>query len=64
MAAEHESRSDAGVALLDAIENVGRTTIGGIKEFGYAAALFFESVYWLVLGTRWRQPVRLASVVS
>jgi phospholipid/cholesterol/gamma-HCH transport system permease protein len=64
MAAEHESRADVGVTLLVAIENLGRATIGGIKEFGYAAALFFESVYWLLLGSRWRQPVRLASVVS
>ena len=36
----------------------------GVKEFGYAAALFFESVYWLILGRRWRQPVRVASVFS
>jgi phospholipid/cholesterol/gamma-HCH transport system permease protein len=64
MAAEQDSRAAPGVALLDTIEKLGRATIGGIKEFGYAAALFFESIYWLVLGRRWRQPVRMSSVVS
>jgi phospholipid/cholesterol/gamma-HCH transport system permease protein len=64
MAAEQDSRPVPGVAVLEMIENLGRATIGGIKEFGYAAALFFESLYWLVLGRRWRQPVRLSSVVS
>jgi phospholipid/cholesterol/gamma-HCH transport system permease protein len=50
--------------LADGVEGLGRATIGGVKEFGYGAALFFESLYWLVLGRRWRQPVRMSSVVS
>ncbi len=64
MAAEHESRGVAGLAVLDTVESLGRRTISGIKEFGYAAALLFESLYWLLLGRRWRQPVRLGSVVA
>ena len=62
MAAEQGHRPV--LALGDAVETLGRATVSGVKEFGYAAALLFESVYWLVLGRRWRQPVRMSSVVS
>ena len=64
MAAEQRSRPAPAMALADAAENLGRATLSGVKELGYAAALFFESVYWLVLGRRWRQPVRMSSVVA
>jgi phospholipid/cholesterol/gamma-HCH transport system permease protein len=64
MAAEQDSRPVPGVAVLYTIERVGRATVDAVKEFGYAAALFFESVYWIVLGRRWRQPVRMSSVAS
>jgi len=64
MAVERDSRPAPSAVLADGIEGVGRSAVSGIKEFGYAAALFFESVYWLVLGRRWRQPVRIAGVAS
>ncbi len=64
MATEQETGPAPIAALLDVVEGAGRSTVSGIKEFGYAAALFFESVYWLILGRRWRQPVRMNSVVS
>ena len=64
MATDQDSRASPGVALADGMESFGRATIDGVKEFGFGAALFFESVYWLVLGRRWRQPVRMSSVVS
>jgi phospholipid/cholesterol/gamma-HCH transport system permease protein len=64
MATEREGVPAPAVALLDALEGAGRASVSGVKEFGYAAALFFESVYWLILGRRWRQPVRMSSVVS
>lgn len=64
MATEGDGRPALGAALVDGVEILGRATIDGVKEFGYAAAIFFESVYWLVLGRRWRQPVRMSSVVS
>lgn len=64
MATEQSSRPALAVALLGAVETAGRATVNGVKEFGYAAALLFESVYWLVVGKRWRQQVRLASVAS
>ncbi len=64
MATEGDGRPALGAALFDGVEFLGRATIDGVKEFGYAAAIFFESVYWMALGRRWRQPVRMSSVVS
>jgi phospholipid/cholesterol/gamma-HCH transport system permease protein len=64
MATEQGRRASFGVTLVGGVESLGRATVGGVREFGYAAALFFESVYWLVLGQRWRQPVRMPSVLS
>lgn len=47
---------------LVAVEWVGRQTVKLGDEVGYASALLFESMYWLVLG-HWRnQPVRTAAV--
>ena len=64
MAAEQEGRTAPGVALLDSMESFGRASVDAVKEFGYAAMLFFESLYWLVVGRRWRQTVRISSIVS
>ncbi len=64
MATEPDSGAAAAVALANAMERLGRSAADGVKEFGYAAALFFESVYWLVLGRRWRQRVTMPSVVA
>ena len=64
MATEGDGRPALGAALVDGVEILGRATIDGVKEFGYAAAILFESVYWMALGRRWRQPVRMSSVVS
>jgi len=64
MAADQGSRGLLTVALAGGVESLGRATVGGVKEFGYAAALFFESLYWLAMGRRWRQPVRMSSIVS
>ena len=64
MATEQNRRTTPFEAVLDALESAGRAAVGGVKEFGYAAALFFESIYWLILGRRWRQPVRIPTVVS
>ncbi len=64
MAVEQDRQPALAAAFADAVENLGRATIGGVKELGYAAALFLESLYWLLLGRRWRQPVRIASIAS
>ncbi|MBF0093464.1 MAG: ABC transporter permease [Alphaproteobacteria bacterium] len=51
-----------GLALL--AERVGRTTLNGVAEIGYAASLFGESLYWLVMGWRRHQPVRADAVIA
>jgi phospholipid/cholesterol/gamma-HCH transport system permease protein len=64
MTIEQGSRSQLGLVIVAAFERIGRAALNGVQEFGYAAALFAESVYWLLRGRRWRQPVRLTSVVA
>ena len=49
-------------ALLRHTENLGRSTVALVAEFGYAAALLAESLYLFVLGAQRRQPVRLGSI--
>ncbi len=44
-------------------DRLGRTTVSGLDEMGFAAHLLGKSLYWLVLGRRRRQPVRLDSIV-
>lgn len=46
------------------IENIGRRTVRGIDELGYIATLFLESLYWLVVGPRHRQPVRMTAIFA
>lgn len=50
--------------LLAPAETVGRATIAFIGEIGYAAALLVESFYWLLLGVRRNQPVRINMVFA
>lgn len=44
------------------LERTGRATLACISEIGYAAALLWEAVYWLVVGRFRRQPVRVFQV--
>lgn len=46
------------------VENVGRRSIGGITEFGQAAVILTESLFWVVSGPTRRQPVRLHAVFA
>ncbi|KHF25850.1 MlaE family ABC transporter permease [Solemya velum gill symbiont] len=50
--------------MLTFLEGLGRRTVRGIEELGYHAALFAESIYWLVWGKRIGQPVRNNHVVK
>jgi phospholipid/cholesterol/gamma-HCH transport system permease protein len=45
-------------------ERVGRGSVRGLEEFGFGASLLGESVYWLLLGRRNRQPVRFPAVFA
>jgi phospholipid/cholesterol/gamma-HCH transport system permease protein len=64
MAADGQSHALNGAArrALDAMERTGKSTLDGVSGFGYGAALFFESVYWVLNGKRRRQPVRIPMV--
>lgn len=57
-------RSGVHDPLLRAAERVGRGATRGVAEVGFAAALLGESLYWVALGRRQRQPVRLAPVAD
>lgn len=56
-----ESQPQALIAFLD---RLGRRVVGSIAEFGFGAALVGECLYWLGMGRRRRQPVRLAPVMA
>ena len=51
-------------ALANPLERLGRWAIGGVAEIGFAAVLFAETLYWVALGHRRQQPVRIPSVFS
>ena len=44
------------------VERLGRRTVRGIEELGYIASLLLECFYWLTLGRRRGQPLRVPSV--
>jgi len=46
------------------LDRVGRASIRSVEEFGFAASLFGEALWWLVMGRSRKQPVKLASVVN
>jgi phospholipid/cholesterol/gamma-HCH transport system permease protein len=45
-------------------ERVGREFVVGVEDFGHGALLLAESLFWILLGRWWQQPVRLRSIVS
>lgn len=46
----------------DSLERVGRAAAAGVAEIGFGAVLFAQSVFWLVLGSRRAQPVRIETI--
>ena len=44
------------------VEHVGRVTIEAVEELGYVASLLVESVAWLFLGHRRKQPVKPSAI--
>ncbi len=57
-----QALNDAVRRVLDAVERTGRASVEGISAFGYGAALFAESFFWIFRGRSIRQPVRLNMV--
>ena len=45
-------------------ERLGRSAAAAVTELGYIAALLAESVWWIAVGRRHRQPVRIAPVLA
>jgi phospholipid/cholesterol/gamma-HCH transport system permease protein len=48
--------------LVRTADTMGRQTVGGIQTLGYYGALLWQSLYWLVMGPRLKQPVRVSSI--
>jgi phospholipid/cholesterol/gamma-HCH transport system permease protein len=46
------------------MERLGRYAVRGVAEFGFGAALFGESLFWLAMGRRRRQPVRAPAIFA
>jgi phospholipid/cholesterol/gamma-HCH transport system permease protein len=46
------------------IESVGMWTIHAVERLGFAMRLFWDSFYWLIVGRRYKQRVRLRQVVE
>ena len=51
-------------AALNLTERAGRRTVEAIETCGHWASLVGESLFWLIAGPRFRQPVRPASVAA
>lgn len=50
--------------VLRLLDRVGRDAMGAVSELGYCAALLGEALFWLAMGKRRHQPVRLAAIAS
>lgn len=46
------------------VEGVGRNAVVAVEEIGNCGVLLAESVFWVVMGPKYRQPVRLGSIVA
>lgn len=58
------ARGQSSRTLVEAVENLGRSAVGGVEGVGFGAQLFAESMYWLFTGRWRRQPVRLQAVFA
>ncbi|MCH7832866.1 MAG: ABC transporter permease, partial [Proteobacteria bacterium] len=45
-------------------DKVGRYSVSGIEEIGNGGVLVVESFFWLIFGSRRKQPVRLGSIFA
>jgi len=50
--------------MLLMLEHLGRKTVEAVEEVGYLFALLVESLFWLLFGTLYRQPVRIPSIFT
>ena len=47
--------------MAGSLERMGRSVIGGVAEVGLGAVLLAQSIFWIVMGSRRAQPVRIAA---
>ena len=50
--------------MIRPLAGLERKTLRGLEEFGFAGALFCESIYWTIFGRSKKQPVRLRAVLG
>lgn len=46
------------------IDKIGRKTVLFVEEFGYIFTTLYEAIYWLILGKKLQQRVKLTSIVQ
>lgn len=46
------------------IENIGSSMVLIIERIGFAIRLFLDSIYWLIIGRKFKQKIRLAQVAE
>ena len=46
------------------LDRLGRSAVHGIDEFGFGASLLGESVYWMAMGARRGQRIRLSAIAA
>ena len=50
--------------ILESLEHMGRGAVAGISEIGLGAVLFVQSLFWIIIGHRRAQPVRIAATFA
>ena len=50
--------------LIEKIETIGMWSYQAIERVGFAIRLFWDSFYWLIIGRRYQQRVRLRQIVE
>jgi len=46
------------------VDNIGRKTILFVEEFGYIFFTLYESIYWLILGSKKDQTVKFSAIIQ
>jgi phospholipid/cholesterol/gamma-HCH transport system permease protein len=46
------------------LDSIGRWVVSAVEELGYVMALLGESLFWIVIGWKWNQPVKISSTFS
>ncbi len=50
--------------VAERLDGLGRGVLAGVAEIGLGAALFAQSIFWIVMGNRRAQPVRIAATFA